>query len=251
MRNYVKKHEGRKVEAVLSMPEEIGIKLSGLNGKAMENSRLIVKRTRECRYGARCFNANNHCPFHHKEVLQQTPVNNDKRADDLDEMQEVREHSLWKMRNLPEKMGPAGVLRYIRNLNVINNESRDQYEVLSVKSYVCNEGIKVEAMISMPEEMGQRLLRHHGKEIENSRLEVSRRIQCKNGMTCPDIDDNCPFYHGKTYSNNNNGSLGGETKPNCWFQNSCPFPGRCKFAHFETSDSREYNQSNSVDSKNY
>ena len=64
------------------MPEEIGIKLSGLNGKAMENSRLIVKRTRECRYGARCFNANNHCPFYHKEVLQQTPVNNDKRAED-------------------------------------------------------------------------------------------------------------------------------------------------------------------------
>ena len=137
----------------------------------------------------------------------------------------------------------------------MGNVSSDHYEVLYVRSYSCNEGIKVEAMISMPEEMGQRLLMYHGTEIENSRLEVSRRIQCKNGMTCPDVDNNCPFYHGvtnhlkRTHSNKNN-SVGGETKPICWFQNSCPFPGSCKFGHFENPESREYNQSNSVGSKN-
>lgn len=253
VKNYVSKHEGRKVEAVLSMPEDIGMKLSVFNGKIMEDSRLFVKRTRECRYGVRCFNANNHCPFYHKDMLEQTATNKDKKANN--EMQQRKEFSLWKLRNLPEKMGTAGVLRYVRNLNIMGNVSSDHYEVLYVRSYSCNEGIKVEAMISMPEEMGQRLLMHHGTEIENSRLEVSRRIQCKNGMTCPDVDNNCPFYHGvtnhlkRTHSNKNN-SVGGETKPICWFQNSCPFPGSCKFAHFENPESREYNQSNSVGSKN-
>ena len=139
-------------------------------------------------------------------------------------------------------MNTRGVVRYIQNLNIVVNELRDQYQVMSVKSYACDNGNKVEAVIAMSEEMGQRLLSYHGLKLENSCLEVSRVPKCRFGKSCRNIDNDCPFYHDKLGEINNVGV----SKTPCWFQNSCPFPGRCKFAHFDES----VNQKNGIVSKN-
>ena len=220
--------KGRKTEAVLSMPKEMGQKLLKFHGEKIENCHLDVKRTKECNYGNRCYNAKKHCPFYHGESVmlkktKKTVNSNDEVADEMmksgsDHPKENQYASLWKLRNLPEKMNTLGVVKYIDRLNVVVNETRDQYHVLSVKSYTCKEGTKVEAVMSMPEEMGQRLLYHNGTEIGNSNLEVSRTKVCRYGVTCTNIDRNCSFYHvaKKTPLIDNSKDSQEELKP-CWF----------------------------------
>ena len=153
--------------------------------------------------------------------------------------QNKNERSLWKIRNLPEKMNTLGVIRFITNLNIVVNESRNLYQVVCLKSYERNGSKKVEAVMSMPDEMGKRLANHHGMEMENCCLEVTRTKACRFGIRCSDID-NCTSYHEKNewrmnqgnYDNNNHIlDQQGENVKQCWYQLSCPFGGECRYVH--------------------
>ena len=75
-----------------------------------------------------------------------------------------KEPTLWKIRNLPEKMNTVGVIRFITNLGVVVEEARSSYCVLSIKNHETVKGNKVEAVVSMTDEMGKRLLSHNGME---------------------------------------------------------------------------------------
>ena len=89
--------------------------------------------------------------------------------------------TLWKIRNLPEKMSTLGVIRFITNLGVVVEEKKSMYQVLSIKNHKSSRGVKVEAVLSMTEEMGKRLMSHNGIEVENVQVEISRTKKCRLG----------------------------------------------------------------------
>ena len=149
-----------------------------------------------------------------------------------------KELSLWKMRNLPDKMNTLGVIRFITNLGVVAEEKRSLYQVLTIKNYETNKGMKVEAILQMTEEMGRRLLSHNGLQLEDGQVEISRTRNCKFGNKCVNIGKSCLYYHEKyadsLIQNRTTNPLEkqpDQLKPLCWFQNSCPFGTKCKFSH--------------------
>ena len=140
------------------------------------------------------------------------------------------------IRNLPDQMNTLGVLRFIRNLGVVVHEKRNEYNVLTIKSYTnINNEKKSEAVIAMTEEMGQRLIALNGAEVGNDKVEITRTKECRFGEKCPKINRNCSFYHKKSAvtsrSSNSSKNQQGKEMPLCWYQNSCPFGDLCKFAH--------------------
>ena len=140
-------------------------------------------------------------------------------------------------------MSTGGVIRYITNLGTVLDEKRSQYQVLTTKSYELSPGInKVEAVLSMTEEMGLRLVTHNGMEIENIHVEISRMRKCRDGNKCPKIEKDCPFYHQKsaelkTGGLDNHDKVRGK-KQVCWYwssKHSCPFGTKCMFLHSSNS----------------
>jgi hypothetical protein len=80
--------------------------------------------------------------------------------------------------------------------------------VMSIKKCVGKD--KVEAVISMPKEMGERLSKHHGQRLrEGVSLEVSRTKACRFGTNCYNRI-RCSFYHDEnekpTMKTNNEGA---------------------------------------------
>ena len=169
------------------------------------------------------------------EIPKFTKAGNDsQRLDRVSQEVNNKELSLWKIRNLPEKMNAAGMIRLITNLGVVVEEVRSLYQVLTIKSYGSSSGMKVEAVLSMTEEMGQRLLSHSGLEVGGGNIEISRTKKCRFRSKCVNLGKNCSFYHEKDA--NSEISISGEQQtdesvPLCWFQKSCPFGKRCKFTH--------------------
>ena len=129
-------------------------------------------------------------------------------------------------------MNKSGILRLITNLGVIVQEKRNEYQVLNIKSYSKSEEKKVEAVLKMPEEMGQRLLSNSGAKVGNCSIEINRTKECRFGEKCPNIKKNCQFYHKRnvTLKKDHTNSHGNE-REECWFPDSCSFGNLCRFTH--------------------
>ena len=78
--------------------------------------------------------------------------------------EDTAKESLWMIRNLPEKMKTLGVLSLIRNLGVVAEEKRSEYQVLSINTYSKKNKLLTQAVLVMPDKMGQRLISHNGKK---------------------------------------------------------------------------------------
>ena len=154
------------------------------------------------------------------------------KAVENDKLSVSKKETLWMIKNLPEKINTLGVLRFIRNLGIVVHEKRNEYQVLSIKTYAeINDDKKVEAILQMPEEMGRRLLTQNGAVIGNCCVEVLRTKECRFGEKCLNLNKNCSFYHKKNVDRS--GDVPGKNVQLCWFQTSCPFGDKCKFAHPE------------------
>ena len=144
------------------------------------------------------------------------------------------EETLWMIKNLPDKMNTVGILRLIRSFGVVVQEKRNEYQVLSINSYKVNDDNKVEAVLLMPEEMGQRLLSHNGELVGNCTVEIVRTKLFRFGKKCQN-SKNCSFYHKAIVDTGKKPVASTERvqPPLCWFKNSCPFGDVCKFGHPE------------------
>ena len=216
--------------------------------------KIKVFRVEKCRLGGEC--ARKICRFGHEERFRIS----DERTKLLDNIQvssgkdntedkntapsnnlQMTKPSLWKIRNLPEKMNKLGVIRFITNLGVVVEERRSLYQVLSIKSHDCSRGMKVEAVLSMTEEMGERLMSHNGMEVGDTPVEISRIKECRLGHKCHN-KGKCAFYHerkvdsGRDRPDDAVESKRGQSDTLCWFQSSCPFGKNCRFYHPSTSE---------------
>ena len=219
----------------------------------LHKRKLRIFLVEKCRLGAECMRKI--CRFGHEEVYSApcktvTPSLAAKKIDakdvasntnssgtptkavENDKLSVSKKETLWMIKNLPEKINTLGVLRFIRNLGIVVHEKRNEYQVLSIKTYAeINDDKKVEAILQMPEEMGRRLLTQNGAVIGNCCVEVLRTKECRFGEKCLNLNKNCSFYHKKNVDRS--GDVPGKNVQLCWFQTSCPFGDKCKFAHPE------------------
>ena len=234
----------------------------------LHRRKIKVFKVEKCRLGPEC--ARKVCRFGHEERVKEqrrqiegqssrqisSDRNNVPAAKNNDAAKNTsKEPTLWKIRNLPEKMNTVGVIRFITNLGVVVEEARSLYRVLSIKNHETVKGSKVEAVVSMTDEMGKRLLSHNGMEVENINIDIRRTKLCRHGNKCLNMGRNCAFYHERIDGSAREspadfaGSKAGQSVTLCWFQSSCPFGKKCKFLHPDTSPSSSF-QNHSVDAAN-
>ena len=228
-----------RMEAVVSMPEEMGRRLSKHHGRKINDDVCLeIVRTKACRYATDCNRSR--CSFYHDESLDIGSGEND--FDEVSVNGKTKNESLgvssfWKVRNLPENMKAQGVIRYMKNLGVFEGIEEKKYELISSKVYESSKGMKLEAIVSLPDKCGQKLLTFNGMEIGDDFLQVRQVKECKFGEKCYNIEKDCPFFHMKSKENalERHKSPEKSSVPRCWYQQVCPFEGRCKFSH----DSKE------------
>ena len=241
----------QRIVVKIVTPENLAQSMLKLDQTLLHRRKIKVFRVEKCRLGADC--ARKVCRFGHEERfgtgkqpaawMNNTP-NNTGAGDSLDENSRdnskdlhQKEPSLWKIKNLPEKMNTVGLIRFITNLGVVVEERRSMYQVLSIKKHENSKGSKVEAVLAMTEEMGKRLMSHNGMEVENCHVEIIRTKKCRHGDKCQNMGKNCPFYHEHDIASARNRSVdsaevqSGPAVPLCWFQSSCPFGKKCRFSH--------------------
>ena len=143
------------------------------------------------------------------------------------------------IRNLPEKMKTLGVLSLIRNLGVVAEEKRSEYQVLSINTYSKKNKLLTQAVLVMPDKMGQRLISHNGKKVGDNDLEITRTKECRFGKNCSNFGHgkSCKFYHKirEEMVINPVPDINKRSKmKKCWYYalpNSCPFGDNCKYLH--------------------